>query len=272
MIIIIYTSGLVMAVYLGILVAIERGRSMRHARQADDARQQLQDFTNLVVHELRNPLTALRGFTQLLRRHAHNESPKIERDALVIEHTAIRLARLVDDLRDTTELGTGRFRIRVAHMELVALVREVIELRQATTTEHRLILESPDQVYGAWDRERIAQLVANLVSNAIKYSPDGGDVRINVDAVDNHVTVRVSDSGPGIASPQQDLLFRPYSRLAQTSGIQGLGVGLYLARGIVQAHGGEIWIESQLGAGSTFCFTLPLDAPVAEVTGEAKAI
>jgi signal transduction histidine kinase len=267
-IVVFYTSGLLMAVYLGILAAIERDRSTRHARQADDARRQLQDFTSLVVHELGNPLTALRGFTQLLRRHAHDDPRKIERDAVVIEQTTLRLGRLVADLRDTTQLDTGRFRIRPVPVDLVALVREVIELQQATTAEHRLFLESPDQVYGDWDRERLAQLVANLISNAIKYSPDGGDVRITVHRLESRVTMRISDRGPGIALLQQERLFQPYSRLAQTSAIQGLGVGLYVARGIVEAHGGKIWVESQVGAGSTFSFTLPLKAsrPEADAT------
>lgn len=263
-IVVFYTSGLLMAVYLGILAAIERDRSTRHARQADDARRQLQDFTSLVAHELANPLTALRGFTQLLRRHARDDPRKIERDAIVIEQTALRLGRLVADLRDTTQLGTGRFRIRPVPVDLVALVREVIDLQQATTTDHRLILESPDQVYGDWDRERLAQLVANLLSNAIKYSPHNGDVRISVHTLENQATVRISDRGPGIAPLQQKLLFQPYSRLKQTSAIQGLGVGLYLARGIVEAHGGRIWVESQVGAGTTFGFTLPLRTSLVE--------
>jgi signal transduction histidine kinase len=263
-IVIFYTAGLLMAVYLGILVAVERERSMRHARQAEDARRQLQDFTNLVVHELGNPLTALRGFTQLLRRHAHDDPRKIERDAVVIEQTALRLGRLVADLRDTTQIGAGRFRIRAVPTDLVALVREVTELQQAATSDHRLILESPDQVYGDWDRERLAQLVANLISNAIKYSPHGGDVQISVHPLESDVTVRISDHGPGIPPLQQERLFQPYSRLKQTSGIQGLGVGLYLARGIVEAHGGRIWVESQVGAGSTFGFTLPLGTSVVD--------
>jgi signal transduction histidine kinase len=235
---------------------MEKRRAMCHSREAEEARQQLQEFTSLVAHELRNPLTALRGYAQRFRR-AELSPRQMEQSALVIEHTTQRLGRLVNDLLDTTQVSAGRFQTHRVHTDLAELAHEVVALQQPTTGRHRLILECPDQVDGDWDGERIGQVLANLVNNALKYSPDGGDVCVQVRTTDADVTVCVSDQGPGIAPEQQQRLFEPFTRLLETATTPGLGVGLYLARGIVEAHGGRIWVDSQPGAGATFCFNLP---------------
>jgi signal transduction histidine kinase len=266
-IVVLYSFGLVLTAYLAVLLAIERGRANRHAQQAEEAREQLQEFISLVAHELRNPLTALRGHAQRFRR-AELGPRQMEQSALVIEHTTQRLGRLVNDLLDTTQFSAGRFQTHPVQTDLAELAHEVVALQQPTTGQHRLILECPDRVDGDWDGERISQVLANLVSNALKYSPEGGDVRVQVRTTDADVTVCVSDQGPGIAPEQKQRLFQPFTRLIETAAAPGLGVGLYLARGIVEAHGGRIWVDSQPGAGSTFCFNLPRrsDDPAGQVS------
>ncbi|MCC7104351.1 MAG: HAMP domain-containing histidine kinase [Chloroflexi bacterium] len=255
-IVVLYSVGLVLTVYLAVRLALERQRSAHHAEQAEAARRQLLEFMSLVVHELRNPLSAMRGYVQLFRRRSAEDPRSIAHGAQVIEQATGRLARLIDDLLDTTQIESGRFQLLPTPMDLAATARDVVELQQSTTAEHRLVLECPDRVDGEWDRERISQLLANLLTNAVKYSPSG-EVRIVIATTADEVTLSVVDQGPGIASAQLDRLFQPFTRLENSPRARGLGVGLSLARGIVEAHGGRIAVDSQPGVGTTFHVTLP---------------
>jgi signal transduction histidine kinase len=255
-IVVLYSIGLILTVYLAVRLALERQQSAHHAQQAEAAGHQLQEFVSLVAHELRNPLSAMRGYVQLFRRRSADDPRSIEHGAQVIEQATGRLARLVDDLLDTTQFESGHFRILTTPMDLAAAARDVVELQQSSTAEHHLVLESPDRVDGEWDRERISQLLSNFLTNAIKYSPRG-EVRVVIGATADEVTLSIADQGPGIASTQLDRLFQPFTRLESSPRARGLGVGLYLARGIVEAHGGRIAVESQPGVGTTFRVMLP---------------
>src|SRR5262249_22696407 len=135
---------------------------------------------------------------------------------------------------------------------------EVLARQQTTTTAHRLVLDAPARLEGVWDAGRLAQVLGNLVSNAIKYTP-GGEVRVRLVASADAALCQVSDRGPGIDPARAGLLFAPYVRLDEAGA--GTGLGLFIARGIVVAHGGRLWVESARGRGSTFCLTLPLVPP-----------
>jgi signal transduction histidine kinase len=252
-----YSFGLVLTAYLAFLLALQRQTATRHALRAEAAQQRIQASMSIISHELRNPLTALRAYAQLLRRDSHQQSSRLENRAQLIEQATQRLHRLVDDLLDASRIGAGHFQISARPVDICALARDVVELQQATTDHHRLVLTAPQHLEGTWDPDRLSQFLANLISNAIKYSPDGGEVRVRIDETDGDVRVSVGDQGPGIAAEQAPLLFQPFSRLEGTQRVGGLGVGLAITKGIVEAHGGRIWVESQVGQGSTFVVVLP---------------
>jgi signal transduction histidine kinase len=137
------------------------------------------------------------------------------------------------------------------------IARRVISIHQAATIGHQLILDAPEQLEGEWDGERVSQLLTNLVSNAIKYSPAGGEVRVAVREMAGQAVVSVSDQGIGLSGDQIERLFQPFTRLYSGRDIKGTGLGLYICKAIVEAHAGRIWVESTPGQGTTFTVTLP---------------
>jgi signal transduction histidine kinase len=174
-----------------------------------------------------------------------------------IRSAARRMQRLVDDLLVAARLGEGRFEIHPMPIDLAACVRQIAVEQQAYTRDHQIHVEAPDSLPGLWDGERLAQALTNLISNAIKYSPDGGDIKIRLRAGDGLVQLAVADHGWGIRPDQVPYLFEPFSRLDGPAAVDGNGLGLYITKGIVESHGGNIWVESRLGEGSTFRVTLP---------------
>ncbi len=257
-----YTLGLVLTDYLAVVVAQQRREVARHASEAEEATRHLREFLDYVVHELRNALAAVHGYVQLLqRRTAAADSGGERRGLEAIDHAAERIRRLVDDLQDVAHLKTARFQLHPTTMDLVTAIREVVMLRQRATTIHRLTVDAPARLEGTWDRERIDQILANLVSNAVKYSPAGGEVRIPVACESDEAVVSVADQGLGMDAEQQARLFQPFARLHRRQDVEGTGLGLYITRGLVEAHGGRIWVESAPGQGSRFSVALPLRAP-----------
>ncbi len=244
-----------------------RRERIASARLAE-AQRRLQEFISLVAHELRGPLTTIKGYVQLLESDGSITAEIRQRALDRIDGETNRLNGLVEDLLDASRIGAGHFQINRSAMDLTGLAREVAAERQATTTRHSLVIEAPSEpIVGNWDRRRLKQALDNLVDNAIKYSPAGGDVTIRISRLDHEVMASVSDQGIGIAPEAIPVLFQPYSRAYQAQTVKGVGLGLYITKGIIEAHGGRIWVESQLGKGSTFYFTLPLRGQAAESGG-----
>ena len=176
------------------------------------------------------------------------------------------MASLMDRTLETTRLETGQFAFDFKLVDLGARIREAAGHFHSDAA-HPLVLELPDEPLPAWaDGERIAEVVENLLQNAVKYSPDGGEVRLAVRRERETARVSVSDHGIGIAPRTSPKLFRPFSRLhdRKTSGIEGFGLGLSICERFVRAHGGRFEVESRPGEGSTFSFTLPLFGAVAQ--------
>jgi PAS domain S-box-containing protein len=214
-----------------------------------------QEFVAMVTHELKGPLTSLKGFAQLMqRRGAYNE-----RGVEVILAQAGHLERLISDLLDTARLDAGRLDLRRASSDLVALVLAAAEQAQASTQQHLIQVDSAyERLVGNWDADRITQVLLNLLSNAIKYSPDGGGIIVRVDDLGDTARVSVTDRGAGIPAESLPRLFSRFYRVESNHGsVQGMGLGLYISRSLIEAHGGQIWCESILGQGSTFTVTLP---------------
>ena len=235
------------AVYLFALRDISERRAVERLQR---------DFLAMVTHELRSPLASLKGFAQLLRRRRTYDEHAVE----VILTQATRLERLIGDLLDVSRIEAGQLELRRAPVNLVEVVHAAAARAQALTRMHAVRVEAPERpLVGRWDRGRLEQVLDNLLSNAIKYSPDGGKIVIAVEDRGGDVRVSVSDQGMGLAPDQLGRLFQRFFRTAQAraSGAQGLGLGLYISKSLVEAHGGRIWAVSEPGRGSTFTFALP---------------
>lgn len=226
------------------------------------------EFVGIVAHELRTPLAALKGFADmLLVQTARKHGPALadwQNEALEeIELATTRLVKLTEELLDVTRLQTGRLLLQRIPTNVVSLTQRVVRLLQQTTTRHQLEVRTTQPALLAnIDPGRIEQVLTNLVSNAIKYSPEGGPVTITLreEIATRSVEISVQDKGIGIPQHQQAQIFGRFMRAdnAQAWGISGTGLGLYICRELVERHGGRLWFESEEGNGSTFFLTLPM--------------
>jgi PAS domain S-box-containing protein len=219
-------------------------------------------FLAAASHELRTPLAAAKMQVQLARRKYGHELTDGPRRVLEgMDRQVDRMTKLVSDLLDVSRLLTGRLSLEVESFDLVPLLRAGCERLQALSSEHRLQVELPEQLLMRGDSGRIEQVVTNLVSNAIRYSPQGGTVELCAWEEGGEVALRVRDDGIGIPAEKLALIFE---RFGQAHGARygGLGLGLTISQGIIEQHGGRIWAESEgvEGKGSTFHVRLPIDS------------
>lgn len=229
------------------------------------------DFISVVSHELRTPLTSIKGYTDLLLSGAAGDLSELQSEFLgIIQGSNTRLANLINDILDISRIESGRIEIKHEPIDYRVIVLEVIRLLKATADEKEItceldIPESLPLVRG--DSDKVAQIVTNLVSNAIKYTPRNGWMRVSIEASgDAGIRTCVSDSGIGISQEDQKKLFQKFFRADNSSTREagGTGLGLVIAKTLVELLGGSIWVESESGMGSRFFFTLPqcLDASV----------
>jgi signal transduction histidine kinase len=224
-----------------------------------------EEFLAQASHELRTPLTSMLAYLQLTSRRLASEPALQGRLREAVDGAtaqAQRLRELINDLLDASRIRQGRLELRREPVDLVALVSRVVdEHRDADPRRrHTFVVETPSgPVLGEWDTERLRQVFANLLGNAVKYSPRGGDIQVRVDTVGDDARVSVRDHGIGIPESEIPRMFRPFGRLEQLAArnIPGFGLGLYISRDIVERHGGHISVESTPEEGSTFTVTLP---------------
>jgi PAS domain S-box-containing protein len=245
-------------------LARRAGTAVDNARLYEEAQEALklrEEFLSIASHELRTPLTALQLQTQLLRRSAPSEGGQPVDAARIldgVERQVKRLGRLTSDLLDVSRISAGRFDLETSHFDLGVLAGDVVmrfedELRSAGSSVE---IDVSGQVLGNWDRHRIDQVIANLLSNAIKYGT-GGQIHISVCGEDSLARLSVSDHGPGIATEHLERIFDRFERVETAERTPGLGLGLFIARQIVEAHGGTIRAQSVPGKGATFVVELP---------------
>lgn len=218
-------------------------------------------FVSMASHELKTPVTSLKGFTQVLQRRLRRSAdPQTLLFLDRMDEQLTRLTRLIGDLLDVSKMETGVLAFQQTRFELDALVSETMENVQAATSTHQLRIEGETQATIWGDRDRLGQVMINLLVNAIKYSPQAELVSVRLKHKGEYAEVAVQDYGIGIAPEYQARIFDQFYQIAQPreSTYPGLGIGLYIARTLVERHGGRLWLESSEGGGSTFYFTLPL--------------
>jgi len=213
------------------------------------------EFLALASHELKNPLSSVLGYAQLMQRRGEYDELALTR----IVSQAAHMDRLLGDLLDMARLQSGRLGILPVSMDLVALARACADQARSQTERHRIRFEGATvPLTGDWDADRLRQVIDNLLTNAIKYSPDGGEIVVRVEEVGPVARVSVHDHGIGIPATMLNSIFEPFYRTkAAGERATGFGIGLCVAKSIVELHGGQIEVTSEPGRGSTFGFTLP---------------
>jgi PAS domain S-box-containing protein len=227
-----------------------------------EAEQMKSTFVSVISHELKTPVALIKGYAGTLRRPDAAWDPDTLADGLaVIEEEADRLNALIDNLLDASRIQAGVFKLERSDVDLHRLATKVVERFRPQTGSHQFELDFPDNLPSVLaDEARIRQVLDNLVSNAIKYSPQGGPIRIGAWQDESGMTVYVADQGIGVPADEQGRLFDSFYRV--DSGLRrqtkGTGLGLYLCKAIVEAHDGRIWVRSELGKGTTVFFVLPV--------------
>jgi signal transduction histidine kinase len=226
------------------------------------SRQQEDQLTFLagVAHDLRNPLSALKMSAALVSSDRPLPEERVRKTMALVRRQVARLDRMVGDLLDATRIEAGRFELHTQPRDVRGLASEVVELYQGTGASHELRLVVPEQpVVVRCDGTRLEQVLHNLVSNALKYSPSGSRVEVHVAQEGGEAVLAVVDRGIGISSEELRHLFAPFRRTRHAREVApGVGIGLSVARRIVEAHGGRIEVDSRPGSGSTFRVRLPL--------------
>jgi PAS domain S-box-containing protein len=217
------------------------------------------DFISIASHEMRTPMTSIKGSIELLLGGYAGELPPESTELLGICLTAVdRLIRLINDLLDISKIESGKMELHLARLSLGDCVQKSMRSLRSLADVNKVTMRAEQgerlpEVMG--DRDRLEQVITNLLSNALKYSPAEKDVWVRVTAVDNVVRIAVGDEGPGIPPDQLSRVFDRFQQLAGAK--KGTGLGLTIARALVEQHRGRMWVESQLGQGSTFYFELP---------------
>ncbi len=217
------------------------------------------EFLAIISHDLRTPLNVIEINAGRLGRlvPAGEGAEQLRRICLQIEEAVKRIGRMVEELLDAERMALAKLHLPTKPGDLRDVVREAVDMVAPLLLAQGVSLEAtlPEEpVEASFDRDRILQVFSNLLGNAVKFTPKGGQVRLEIEKTDR-LRVTVSDTGPGIPADQQDRVFRRFTQVRAAPG--GAGLGLYIARRIVEAHGGEIGVNSRPGGGSTFFFTLP---------------
>lgn len=225
------------------------------------------EFVSMVSHELRTPLTSIKGYVDMvIDGEAGTTNTEQDMYLHIVRSNTDRLINLVNDLLDISRIESGKITLRLSDVPLQEVVRSVILSlkKQLDAKDMNPTIDMPEKpVMVSADRDRITQVLFNLLSNACNYSPRGASVNIKLVKTDNQVQVDITDTGIGISPEDQARIFTRFYRVdnSMTRQVGGTGLGLHVAKSIIEMHGGRIWVRSEVGKGSTFSFTLPM-APV----------
>jgi signal transduction histidine kinase len=245
------------------------------------AEQEKDEFLSTASHELKTPLTAISLSAQMVGRQLDRgllDVDRLKRHMTALQEQVVRATRLISDLLDVSRIHTGQMQIMRGPVDLAELTRATVQRARDiqgddSLTDIRLDVDRTASLVIQGDEARLDQVLTNLLSNAVKYSPNGGEVEISVSQSSGQVIVQVVDHGIGIPEADRERIFAPFNRTveARKSGIEGTGLGLYITRRIVEAHGGSIDVEATPGGGTTFRVSLPVGDPIVTPTEAAAA-
>ncbi len=260
-----------MRVAIRVRGAIERRRLLQ---EVQDLRA---SFTSMLVHDLRSPLTVITAYLDMLLQPVVGSLTEAQQRYLGKMGQAVtRMLRLIGEILDLSKIEAGKFSVSPEPMDLAATVAEAAERFKPGAVHNRVTLEvrrpgTPVRVSA--DPSRLDQVLMNLLSNALKFTPEGGAIRVEVAEIGDEVEVAVHDSGPGIPPDEQALLFERFSQTSSGKSVQGgSGLGLVICRHLVEAHGGRIWVESEPGRGTCFTFRLPRNRPRQTASGTDRSM
>lgn len=221
------------------------------------------DFVSMVSHELRAPLTNINGSIELMLTDGDMESQSQRTMLRIIGEQSARLTRLVQGILNVSRIEARKLEIHPQAIDVKPLMEKVVENLRRSEDIHEFELPNGSLPLVQADPDRFEEILANLIDNAVKYSPEGGTIELSARESDGRLIISVSDPGVGIPAKELDKIFDKFHRVdrgdARTT--YGHGLGLYISKRFIEAHGGDIWVESRLGKGSTFSFTLPLADP-----------
>jgi signal transduction histidine kinase len=237
--------------------------------QAEAALRERDEFLALASHELKTPAATLSATAQLLYRQLDRQGSlgpeQLRRGLERLREQSQRLARLVENLLDVSRIQAGKMAIEPRMADLQKVVADVVANCQLTTTEHSIVLHAPDVLEAVIDPMRIEQVMTNLLDNAIKYSPDGGDIEVELAQSEPGVACfSVRDHGIGIPEDRQERLFERFYRAHPERQVAGMGLGLFITQHVVELHGGTISVASPAGGGAQFTVRLPIDGQRAQ--------
>jgi PAS domain S-box-containing protein len=249
-------------------VAKDTTEKRRYERRLKELDKMKSDFVSNVSHELRTPLTSIKGSVDnMLDGLTGSLNEKQVRYLARIKSNADRLSRLINDLLDLSRIESGRVEVRSTTLTLTALAEEVAEHLKSLAAEKLIRIEvpSPDPKITVWaDRDKVTQVLINLIGNAVKFTPQNGKVTVALEKKgDDYVQISIDDTGPGILPEEKNKIFSKFYQFADIDKQKpkGSGLGLAISKALVEMHGGRIWVESEVGKGSTFYFTLPARQP-----------
>lgn len=239
----------------------------QNVQRLQELEQLKSDFLSVVSHELRTPLTSIKASTILLLSQPPEELSATQSTLIKnVERNTDRLNSLVNDLLDMAKLQNGRLKLSLHSVNFSEVLQDVVAtIRPLTDRKNQtLLVEIPPKLATvSGDRRRLEQVVTNLLSNANRYTQNGGTIKLEAREESQNIVVCVSDNGPGIAEKEQEKIFERFYRAHNTQGSKiGTGLGLSIARSLVELHGGRIWVESTPGEGSAFYFNLPVTVPI----------
>jgi signal transduction histidine kinase len=250
------------------LVAERVGLLLRHAQiEREQARTAArQEFLTVVSHELKTPVAVIKAYGEVLARRGELAEwpPQDRRVVQRIREQADRMLAMIEQLLDLRRIESGVLSLELGRFDLAAMVRRAAEVIQATTDRHRLVVDTPPELAVRADRRRVEEVITNLLENAVKYSPAGGRIAVALCAEGGTAHLAIADEGIGISPQELDRIFARFYQVGAGTydkGHLGLGLGLYIAREIVESHGGRIWAESEPNRGATFHVLLPVDGP-----------
>jgi PAS domain S-box-containing protein len=246
-------------------LALDNARLYREAQRAIRARD---EFLSVAAHELKTPLTTMLGYAQMLLRYMKPgdglDEKIVERALLAIEQQSARLTRLVSRLLDIARIEGGRLRVEPTSTDLVPLVTGVVESMQSGTQSRLVVTQVPDRLIGMVDALRFEQVLTNLLDNAVKFSPPGSDVEVELSETSMGVArLTVTDHGPGVSAEDRDRIFDRFYQTDSGKLASGMGLGLYISRQIVEQHGGSINAELPPDGGTRFVVMMPLQRDAA---------